>query len=261
LLPRYPFIANEILKCEADFVLDYFFLNKPKVDSERASTSIIEGESGATIYQESLEASSADKEVLSDSTYNKETLDTFIKTFLKSENSKEPILAGYFQAILSTLAQKRRKNLLDYFFSEPEIAQLFLNRIEVTSVASCLKSLINFPQEEDYALENELNPDQNTEFFAERCSIYKRLCHIFLTSENIEAVANIKDIFCHLFNNFPKIIKRFNEENVLINTFFKENRAEFWRDLTELIFRSVKESNFRIQETEMKRSGERYMLM
>jgi hypothetical protein len=198
---KYPFAAQEVLKSESDMILNHFF-KKPEQDKSSA----VETPEG-----QEKETSDTEETGPSKSTpyFNKTELDRYVKSFLKLDYCQDTVLSGYYQSILSSFFGRNSKNLQAYFYSDPELGQLMLERLSNLSISMVFRSFLNYFDEEEAVSEDffEESPEQANQVFNARVGLYKKVMELFLTTQDLETKANIKGIYIHLLSNIAKIPK------------------------------------------------------
>lgn len=121
---RYPFIAQEILKSGSSIILGYFF-PKSSRDTDEST-------------QDELVISPPEQKG-----FSKPDLDFYIKDFLLSPQSTDPVLSGYFGSIIASLQQQRPTLMLRYLNEDPQIEELFLKRLDIQSISNVLKQFLS----------------------------------------------------------------------------------------------------------------------
>lgn len=198
---RYPFVAQEVLKSESDMILSHFF---KKSEAEKSSSAV---------DTEVPEKDASDTEDVQNSKstpyFNKSELDRYVKSFLKLEYCQDTVLSGYYQSILSSFFGRNSKNMQAYFYSDPEIGQLMLERLSNLSISMVFRSFVNYFDEEEAVSEDffEESPEQVNQVFNMRVALYKKVMELFLATSDLELKANIKGIYIHLLSNIAKIPK------------------------------------------------------
>ena len=71
-------------------------------------------------------------------------MDAFFKPFLRSDASRNPVLSGYFAAIVGSFVAKKQQEMLAYFFADAQIPDLFLARLDVSSILELQQSPRSF---------------------------------------------------------------------------------------------------------------------
>lgn len=125
---RYPFVAQEILKSGSPVVTGYFFPKSQSTQDKDADSELTTEESGMpspAVYG-----------------YSKSALDHYIKSFLRKEESTDPVLSGYFSSIVTALQQQKPAEMTRYLNEDPEIEELLLDRISAGGVANVLKQIM-----------------------------------------------------------------------------------------------------------------------
>lgn len=158
-----------------------------------------------------------------------------IKNFLSdSKNSLDSVLSGYFQAIIASFISKKKNNLLEYLASNEDVFPLVLQRLAVPSICASLKSLLHYIDDTKTSFQADLVLAKKLEEFSDRRHlIHADIREIFFYTQAVEVKENIKELYSHLFHNFPKIIPTSSEDNLLTKCFFIEG---FWTPLTTMIF-------------------------
>ena len=181
---RYPFIAHEILKSGAKFVLDYFF-DPPKESS---------------FSTEAKDESTATTEPADHKLHTTEALDGYIADFLESQASANPVLAGYFSSIVSSFLQHRRLQIADYFFVQRRrLMDLLITKCLNPSIGQLLSSLLLLCSAGEF--DDEDDGGSVADFTAERCAIYRELLAKFAASESLELRVAIAEIFRQFAEN------------------------------------------------------------
>lgn len=206
---QFPFVAHEVLKTGAKFILDYFFGVKAVGGGEGEPTS----ESESTKLEEGSipEPPELDKilEVKKPS-FQKERLDRLLKDFLKSEASLNPVLGGYVQATVATLLHRKRKEFENYFFEDKELMPLLVSRLPSEAMTGLFKNLVlreKVDQEQGssfdlYAMgegdEGEGKTQEGPNFMQERIEAIYQAQTAYLKSTDLDFRLNLKGIFQHL---------------------------------------------------------------
>ena len=129
-------------------------------------------------------------------------MDGFLKAFLQSEASRNPVLSGYVAAVVGSLLGKKHAELLAYFFADPQLPELFLARLEVSSLLDLLRSFLSLDSDDHFeAFDADLDaarPAATQPFAAERARLFARLRQAYRTSHDPEVKQNLRQLFCSL---------------------------------------------------------------
>jgi hypothetical protein len=63
-----------------------------------------------------------------------------VKEFLKSSQATDPVLSGYFGAIMSSLQEHKSASMSQYRQSDPEIDELLMSRLDTLPISNLLKA-------------------------------------------------------------------------------------------------------------------------
>lgn len=152
---RYPFVAHEVLKSGARFVLAYFFEPSDKDEADTTQASTTDGQQAAA------------------EPYNKAALDGFAEAFLESDASDDAVLAGYFAAVVHSFLQHRRPQTAHYFFAgNARLVQLLVAKLHVASLGQLLASLLLLVSADEF---EDDDGDKADAFAEERCAVVRSL--------------------------------------------------------------------------------------
>lgn len=222
---RYPFISHEILKSGSFIVINYFFKNRQSSPEQELS--------------EMMEKTNNDE---NEEEFNPKTMiytkrmDRLFKVFLNSEDRKNPVLSGYFNAIVTSLVNRKQKEMTDYFFDplNEDIAQLLLKSLEVSSLSDLLKTFLVVKSEDffDYATPDAVleKCKEELQYKQRQFEIVNRMHEVYEKTDDLETKVNIKSVISHITKNYHSFGKR---ESFLYNIIFgkKSFTAHLIRDM------------------------------
>lgn len=172
-----------MLKSGAPLILEHFFKRRPADSGAEAE---------AADSQASVEAGAGPVQL------DRAEMDAFFKAFLQSDASRNPVLSGYFAAIVGSLLAKKHSEMLAYFFADPELAELFLARLEVPSLLDLLRGFLSLDTDDHFEIfEADLDtprPNASQPFLSERCSLFAKLRQAYRSTRDADVKLNIKQL-------------------------------------------------------------------
>ncbi len=152
-------------------------------------------------------------------------MDAFFKPFLRSDASRNPVLSGYFAAIVGSFVAKKQQEMLAYFFADAQIPDLFLARLDVSSILELLRLFLNQDSDDQFEIfEAEADKQASSQpFMSERSSIFSKIKQAYAQTRDLDVKMNIKQLFAAITKDVTPFA---GAETYLFSVLFSEDFLE-----------------------------------
>lgn len=212
---KFPFMAAEVLSCEADDVLNAFFNPwvAPKPDPgepESIAEAVLKHliDSVLSNMEESKEGMPALEEAKRPS--SKLPLLEKLLSVLDAE-SINPVLSGYFLKVVEVFIERKQLDFLAYVFGFKEYVEKLLAHIYDRHIADAIKKIVS--NEDRYFAGTTGN-----EFIYDKMLVIDKLIDLLDASNPPDSIANSAYILCELIKG-KQHLAYFNETRVLKRVF------------------------------------------
>eukprot|EP00826_Nyctotherus_ovalis_P044644 TRINITY_DN4833_c0_g1_i7.p1 TRINITY_DN4833_c0_g1~~TRINITY_DN4833_c0_g1_i7.p1 ORF type:complete len:280 (-),score=78.12 TRINITY_DN4833_c0_g1_i7:123-962(-) len=212
---KYPFMAAEVLSCEADNVLNAFFdpwlspkqdAGEPESVAENVLKHIIE--SVLSDMEENKEGMPALEEAKQP--INRLPLLEKLLSVLDAENIN-PVLSGYFLKVVEVFIERKQLDFLAYVFGFKKHVERLLVHIYDRHIADAIKKIVS--NEDRYFAGTTGN-----EFIYDKMLVIDKLIDLLDASNPPDSITNSAYILCELIKG-KQHLAYFNETKVLKRVF------------------------------------------